>query len=368
MRIEGIRVHQALLPVVGGPYRTSRSSTDVMASTLVEVVTDDGPSGWGETCPLGSVYQPHHALGARAGLEQIAPGLIGADVSSPRALARRMDGLLAGHGYVKAAIDIAVLDVLGRRLGVPVSTLLGGALVDRVPAYWSNPVQDAEESARLAADKVDAGYRRVQVKIGGRDLATDVRTVRAVREAVGDRARLAVDPNRAMTMAHALQFDRAVADVPFVLEQPCDTLEEMELLRGRLHHPVSLDENTEDVGAVLRAISSGTADGFSFKVTRLGGLTAAARARDLCALRSLPHTCDDAWGGDVIAAACVHLAATVAPHLLEGVWIAADYIGDHVDPEHPVEAVDGQIAVPQGPGLGVRPDPARLTRLVAEHG
>jgi L-alanine-DL-glutamate epimerase-like enolase superfamily enzyme len=278
-----------------------------------------------------------------------------------------MDALLAGHGYLKAALDIAVLDLLGQDLGVPVSTLLGGALVDRVPAYYSVPVGDPEDSARLAEQKVTDGYTRVQVKIGGRDLAQDVDAVRRSWEAIGHRARLAVDPNRGMTVAHAVQFDRLTADIPFVLEQPCNTLEEMALLRGRLAHPIALDENTEDVNIVLRAISDGLADGFSFKVTRLGGLTKAARARDLCALRSLPHTVDDAWGGAVIAAACAHLAATVEPRLLDGAWIAQDRIATHYDPAHPILVEDGHIAVPQGPGLGVAPDPANLTRLVATY-
>ncbi|WP_433802250.1 mandelate racemase/muconate lactonizing enzyme family protein [Actinomycetospora sp. CA-084318] len=363
MKIERVHVNQALLPVVGGTYRLSQTEVEALDSTLVEVVTDDGRSGWGETCPLGPVYQPHHALGARAALAQIAPGLVGTAIDSPRALARRMDGLLAGHGYAKAALDTAVLDLLGQQLGVPVSTLLGGALVDRVPSYYSVTVGDPDTGARAAAEKVADGYRRIQLKVGGRDLQRDVETVRAVWDAVRGRARLAVDANRAMTAVHALQFDRLCADIPFTLEQPCATLEEMESLRGRLVHPVFLDENTEDVAAVLRAIAGGTADGFSFKVTRLGGPTRAAQARDLCALRSLPHTVDDAWGGDVIAAACVHLAATVDPRLLEGTWIAHDWIEGHVDDEHPVVVRDGHIAVPTAPGLGVRPDPTRMTRI-----
>lgn len=248
--------------MAGGSYRMSHTSVEAPDSTLVEIVTDEGLSGWGETRPLGPVYQPHHALGARAGLDQIAPGLVGTDVSSPRSVARRMDAQLAGHNYVKAAVDI-----------------------DRVPSYYSVIVGPPEESARIAEEKVDSGYRR-----------------------------------------------------------------------SRSRSPAVTSPRT------------GICERFSFKVTRLGGLTKAAVARDLCALRSLPHTCDDAWGGDVIAAACVHLAATVEPRLLDGVWIAQDYIGHHYDPDHPVTVQNGEIAVPQGPGLGVRPRPELLTRQVATHG
>lgn len=368
MRIERINVYRCLLPVVGGAYRMASATVEALDSTLVEIVAEDGLSGWGETCPIGPVYQPHHAKGARAALDEMCPGLVGIDHATPRALARRMDEMLNGHGYAKAALDIAVLDLLGRRLGVPVSTLLGGALADRVPSYYSLTVGDPEEAARIGAEKAGKGYPRLQIKLGGRDLEADVATVRRVWEAVGHRASLAVDGNRGMTIAHALQLDHLCADIPFNFEQPCNTMEEVLQLRDRLCHPVFLDENTEDVNAVLRAIASGAADGFGFKVTRLGGLTKAAVARDLCALRSLPHSCDDAWGGDVIAAACVHLAATVEPRLMLGAWIAQEYIEGHCDPDNPVVIEDGHIAVPRGPGLGVRPDKGALGPPIASYG
>lgn len=97
------------------------------------------------------------------------------------------------------------------------------------------------------------------------------------------------------------------------------TTDEFAAIRGQLRHAVYLDENTESVSAVLRAVAMGVCDGFGLKVTRLGGLNAMATVRDICAARSMPHTCDDAWGVDIIAAACVHIGATVEPRLLEGV-------------------------------------------------
>ena len=133
-------------------------------------------------------------------------------------------------------------------------------------------------------------------------------------------------------------------------------MEEVATLKGRVVHPVYLDENTEDLRAVLTAIASGIADGFGFKVTRLGGLSKIATARDMCALRSLPHTCDDAWGGDMIAAACAHIGSTVDPRLFEGTWIAQEYIEGHYDSKNPVIIDAGHIRVPSGPGLGVNPD------------
>lgn len=123
MRVKLINVYATLLPVKGGTYRMASDAVRSLDSTLIEVVTDGGITGWGETCPIGPVYQPHHALGARAAIAEIAPGLIGEEVGSIRLLAKRMDERLNGHGYAKAAFDIAFLDILGQKLGVPVSTL-----------------------------------------------------------------------------------------------------------------------------------------------------------------------------------------------------------------------------------------------------
>ena len=88
-------------------------------------------------------------------------------------------------------------------------------------------------------------------------------------------------------------------------------MEEIAAIRGQLHHGIYIDENTENLNSVLLAISLGVCDGFGLKVTRLGGLGNIATVRDLCESRSMPHTCDDTWGGDIIAAACVHIGATV---------------------------------------------------------
>ncbi|TGV13694.1 mandelate racemase, partial [Mesorhizobium sp. M4B.F.Ca.ET.143.01.1.1] len=97
----------------GGVYRMASADGEALDSTLVETVTGDGLTGWGETCPVGPVYQPHHALGARAAIAEIAPGLIGCEIASIRLLARQMGERLNGHGYAKAAFDMAFLDLLG---------------------------------------------------------------------------------------------------------------------------------------------------------------------------------------------------------------------------------------------------------------
>lgn len=368
MKITEIHIYSHDLPVKNGPYTMSNAKVYSLDTTLVRLVTDTGLVGWGETCPVGPTYQPHHAAGAVAALKEMAQGLIGADPTQPVVLRRRMDGLLNGHRYAKAAVDIAAYDLMGKHYRARVADLLGGAVTERVPSYYATGVGEPDEIARVAEEKAREGYPRLQIKIGGRDVAIDIAVVRKVWERVGGKLRLAVDGNRGLTTRDTLRLSRECLDIPFILEQPCNTIDEIKAIRGQLHHAVYLDENSEDLATVLRAVGEGVCDGFGMKVTRIGGLHAMATFRDICEARSMPHTCDDAWGGDIIAAACTHIGATVQPRLCEGVWLAQPYIEGNFDPKNGVKIEGGHIKLPTGPGLGVVPDETLFGSPVASFG
>lgn len=355
MIIEEIHIYQVDLPLSGVTFTMSDGSYTSMDSTIVRIVTDTGVVGWGETCPVGSTYAPEHAGGARAALSQIATGLIGVDIMGPQQVRRVMDRQLNGHNYAKAAIDIAIHDAIGKQHGLRVCDMLGGAVTARVPSYYALSIGDPDEVAAEALEKFREGYPRLQIKVGGGSVDVNIETIRKVWEATSC-TRISVDANRALLARDVLRIDRECLDVPLVFEQPCNTVDEIASVRGQLHHAVYLDETTETLNDVLGALALRVCDGFGLKVTRLGGLAALATVRDICEERSMPHTCDDSWGGDIIAAACVHLGATVAPRLFEGSWIAAPYMDLHYDSTNPVVVDSGHIEVPTGPGLGINPD------------
>ena len=366
MKITGITIFQHALPVKNGPYTMSYGEVSALDTTLVKLTTDNGMVGWGETCPLGPLYAESHAEGARAALQLLAPSLVGADVL-PLTVHRKMDETLNGHAYAKAAIDIAIHDALGKALGMSVADLLGGAVTNRVPSYYAIGIETPDNAARIAREKQAEGFARLQLKVGANTAEQDVETIHKVWEAIsGCGMRLAIDANRGWTTRDAINFSQACAAIPLVIEQPCSTNEELRRLRPQLQHPLYLDESSYDLNTVVEAAGSGLADGFGFKLTRLGGLRPLATARDICAARRLPHTSDDAWGGDVLAAACVHLGATVAPSLFEGSWIAAPYIDRSYTGESGIQIKDGEIQLPSGHGLGVNPDESLLDRVVAE--
>lgn len=357
MKIQSIKIYQYDSPIKGKPYKMSTTTLDCLDSTIVEITTDSQITGFGETCPVGPVYQPQHAFGARAALQQMAPHLIGLNPLEIRNVYHAMNNALNGHNYAKAAVDIALWDICGKYYNARVCDLLGGAVRERVPSYYAIGVCSANEAAEIAKEKQAQGYSRLQVKVGGRTIEEDIAVIHKVSEILNPGVRLAADANRAWTTRDAVMFSSACNGIPLVMEQPCNTYEENLSLKGRVSHPIYLDENTENLGVVIKAVSDGLADGFGFKVTRLGGISMMHTVREVCCAMSKPMTCDDSWGGDIIAAACVHLGATVLPRLSEGVWLSAPYNEKHYDRENGISIVDGHIDVPKGPGLGIRPDP-----------
>src|SRR5204863_530189 len=127
MKIKRIATYRVELPLHEGSYKWSGGkSVNVFDSTVVEVETDAGLTGFGEVCPLGPFYLPAYANGVRAGIAELGPHLLGENPLELLKLQRRMDAALKGHPYVKSAIDMACWDLLGKATGQPVCTLLGG--------------------------------------------------------------------------------------------------------------------------------------------------------------------------------------------------------------------------------------------------
>ena len=355
MKIKEVHIFQKDLPVKDGPYTMAGQVVHKLDSTIIKLVADNGLIGWGEVCPLGPLYAPVHAEGVRSALRTLCDVIVGAE-AAPLVVRQKLNATMLGENYAKAAIDIALYDLLGKHLGVPVSTLLGGALVDHVPSYFATGIGDPDEIARLAKSKVEEGFRRIQIKAGGRLIEEDIATVRKIWELIGHQAKLVVDANRGFNASDTLRLSSECSDIPITLEQPCDTIEEVSGIRNQISHPLYFDESMVDINSVLRVIGEGLVNGFGMKISRIGGLQSFSTFRDICAARNLPHTCDDSWGGDIVAAACVQAGATVKPELLEGVWVATGYIDETYAPDNPVVVKDGRICLPQGPGLGIEID------------
>jgi len=225
--------------------------------------------------------------------------------------------------------------------------------MDPVSTYYVVPIGTPDDSAELAQNLQETGHTKLQLKAGGRHIDQDIAAIHAVAQTIRPGVDLFVDCNRGWTVGEAIQVSQACRHLKLSIEQPCATYAECAAARPNLRHPLLLDECAINLATISTAIGTGLADGFGIKLTRVGGISAMRSIRDLCEATNTPTSCDDSWGGDIIAAACVQVGATLDPNLSRGAWISEPYQVAHYDEEHGPRIVNGTIDVPPGPGLGI---------------
>ncbi len=337
---------------------------DTVTTVVLRVDTDTGHSGWGEVCPIPH-YLPAYAGGVRPALEYLAPAVIGADPVGPEAAMARADAWLQGHPYAKSALDVALWDITGQVAGLPLYALLGGRQAADMALYHSITCVAPEEMARIARDAQREGIAQFQVKLGAdNDWQADVARLRLVREAVGEGPLVYGDWNCGATRLDATRVGRAVAGLDVMLEQPCATLEDCAAVRAATGLAMKIDENGHDTASLLKAWNLGCMDAVALKLSKFGGLSATRRARDLCLHLGARMCVEDTWGSDVTTAALLHLAAATPQQALLNTCDLSGYVGPRLDARAPVRR-GGRIAPPDGPGLGVAPDPDILGQPVA---
>ncbi len=365
MKISKISVFQVDLPLHEGSYNwAGGKSVKVFDSTVVRVETDEGITGHGEVCPLGPVYLPAYAEGARAGIQVLAPALLGQDPTQLVKLNRHMDATLKGHPYVKSAIDMACWDILGQATGQPVCNLLGGRYGDDFLLYRAISQEAPEAMAGKVAGYRAEGYRKFQLKVGG-DPETDIERIRAVSAELQRGDVLIADANTGWLMHQAARVVRAVKDIDVYIEQPCETFEECYSIRKMTDHPFVLDESIDGLPILLRANSLQAMDVVNIKISKFGGLTKARQARDLCVSLGIAMTIEDSWGGDIITAAISHLAHSTPTELLFSSTDFNSYVTISIANDAP-QRNNGRLAASNTPGLGITPKMDVLGQAVFE--
>lgn len=357
MTIASITVYRQWQPFRDGTYTCSGGrSAEGFDSTVVEITSSDGNKGYGEMAPLGSFYDPAFAEGARAAMRELAPRLIGEDAAGIEALNRRMDLLLKGHPYSKAAIDMALWDLAGRHSGLSLAAMAGGAEGTAIPLYRSLAQESPDAMAARAKKYINEGYRRLQVKVG-LDVNDDIARLEAVRAAVPSGTVLFCDANGSWGTAETRRFLQATHTLDYTLEQPCGSYEENLAIRPACDRPLVLDETIDSTDPLLRAIADGLVDGITIKLARVGGLTKAKLIRDIAIARNLKITIEDTGGAQIDTAAyCGLLLST--PELLRQHTVDFHNWVTVANGKAEFAIADGAMTPPHSVGLGVEVDPA----------
>jgi L-alanine-DL-glutamate epimerase-like enolase superfamily enzyme len=357
-RVESLVLNLPMLidgatPMLGGRARTS---IDML---LVRVETDAGITGWGEA--FGHRIFP----ATRAAIDTLlGPLCVGRDPAQILAINDELQRALHGVGrngpttYALSGIDIALWDIAGKIAGVPLYRLLGGGARRDLPAYASLlRYGRADAVAHYAAQALARGYRHLKVH------EITVPEIKAARDVAGPSVPIMVDANCPWTVPEAVAMARRLTPLePYWLEEPVwppEDLAGLAEVRARGGIPTAAGENYGTVWDFRRACEARAISYAQPSVTKIGGVTELRRVvavAEAFGVQVVPHS---AYFGPGLLASIHCIAAMPGETLVERFYcdFADSPLGDAINPK------DGRIAVPQGPGLGVDPDPGLIEKL-----
>jgi len=350
MKLDHVELLRLKMPLVS-PFRTSfgvQAGRDVL---VVVAHTTDGVSGYGECVALADpVYNEEYVDGAAHVLTRY---LVPAILAEPHLTAAHVAGLthgIVGHRMAKAALELAVLDAQLRTVGMSMVDYLGGVR-RKVDVGVSVGITDTvEELVEVVGGYRAQGYRRVKLKI---QPGFDIEPVAAVREAFGTTLALQVDGNtayRAEDLAHLGELD---AFGLLLIEQPFDhdAIDLHTELARRCVTPICLDESLTSAARTAASIGAGACSIVNIKAGRMGGYLEARRAHDVALALDTPVWCGGMLETGLGRAANLALASLPGFTLPGDISASDRYYAEDIT--EPFTLVDGQISVPQGPGIGV---------------
>jgi L-Ala-D/L-Glu epimerase len=352
------------------PYRQTHwqaiGALDALESVLIRIETNVSVTGIGEALATNKFNSNTLAGTAAAIRDQLGPVLVGQHPLNLAAIWERMDRACPGEIFAKGGLDIALHDLAGKLLDVPICLLLGGRCCDEIPIEgpgYGIGIMTPQDMAAAARRAVDHGLTQIEIKISG-NLDEDLERLKCVRAAIGAAPSLKIDMTEGYSVAEAIRAIRAIEPYGVNwIEQPVhhSDLDGLREVRRAVSTPIVVDENATTVEDLLAVIRADAADGVHLKLPVIGGFTIARRMHALArtaGLYVLPGT--DTSSGIGIAAARHFVASSTFFHRgLHGSPLARA-VDDIVC--NPVPENATTLDVPDRPGLGVEVDEEKLGR------
>jgi muconate cycloisomerase len=347
------------------PFTTHRETMLAREYVIIRVLTSEGITGIGEASTI-ETWGESQAACISVIREYLAPAITGEDPFHVETILHKMDRVLERCTFSKAAIEMAILDVVGRAVGKPICELIGGRFREWVPQSRSVGIADIRRMVDWAMQLKDMKTATIKIKTGI-DGDHDILAVHAIRKAIGEDVKLKVDANTGWTNPkEAIRVLRAIEDCRILLaEQPVRgwDLDGMAMVAKAVDIPIAADESVWDSHDVIRIFEKRAADILTTYLAKAGGIT---RNREVAAVAKavgLPCLLGGMGELGVGSAANVQFAAAV-PNM----ELPADL---HVPPyqlvddliEKPLEFSEQGVRVPAEPGLGVTLDEAKLKRF-----
>jgi len=331
---------------------------------VVRIEAADGAVGWGEAASAPTMTGDTQGGLVAAVRDHLAPRLVGRDAWDRPALIATLRAALIGNTGAHSAVEMALLDLAGRKAGLPLVDLLGGAVRRAIAPMWLLGRDTLDKDVAEAAAKVRDGFRFFKLKVATKALDQDIATTHALRAALGPEISLCADANCGFSREAARHYVEATRQSKLLfLEQPLAAadLAGLGTLARMSPIPIGVDEGIHALHDIEAHAQLG-AGGVSLKLIKLGGFSAALETATLCEQLKLEiNVAAKVAESSIASAAAIHLACAL-PRIAWGVSLTHVYLAeDLVRSPRPLR--DGLIVLPDAPGLGVEVDEAQIARF-----
>ena len=368
LQITGVTVTITAIPVRIKRRHGSGDVEGTVRNAILRLDTDCGITGWGEAAPW-AVFTGTVEAAAAALHVHLRPLLIGADPCRIEALMDAADHTLVGHPEAKAAMEMALFDILGQATGLPIAELLGGRCRDDIPLSFSIADPDFERDLEAVKQLYGEGLRLFKMKTGFAGHAEDLKRMERFRAEIAEDAELRVDYNQGLRAYEAIRQLRDVEQfAPTFIEQPVpgDQRAALGEIARALDTPILADESVFTPSDALAVAAGRLADLVSIKLMKHGGMLAARKVSAICEAAGIVG-----YGGDMFETGIAHLAGThliaATPNISLGCeFYQATYFLERDLLSEPFPVENGRVVVPRTPGLGIRVDEDRLRHYAVE--
>ena len=332
-------------------WKFARAAVAKIDGYVLALTDDIGTTGLGYAHAIPAITT--HGEGAKSSLELLTPILSGRRLDDIALIMEEIDRSLAFNYSVKAAIDMALHDLLARRLGVSINLLLGGRVHSEIRQSRILSIKSPSEMGAIAATLAANGYQQLKLKLSG-DTSLDVSRVASVRDAVGPKVALTLDPNQSYTAKQMMAaFARMERYDIALIEQPVAAHDwaGLALLTRSLPAAIEADESAVTVQDVYRLVSDQAVDVINLKVTKLGGFRHFMEAVRICEAGSVGCRVGAAFGPSLMQAMNAQAASAI-----KSLPFACELSEHHNlmdDPFTELTMTQGVLKVPQAPGCGV---------------
>ena len=351
MTIVSATLRPCVQPLADPTWKFARATVPRLDGWVLVLEDDSGVQGLGYAHAIAAITGSGDTV--RAALEFLLPQLVGRDPAALRQIMSEVDARLAFSNSARAAVDMALHDLLARQLNVPLHVLLGGAVRTSVIQARILAIKPPLDMAANAARLAEQGYRQLKLKLSG-DSALDVARVAEVRAAAGAGVTLTLDPNQSYgvkqmmsAFARMEQYDIALIEQPL----PASDWAGMKLLTDTLPVAIEADESAGTLDDVLALVSGRMVDVINLKVTKLGGLRKFLAAVQICETGNVACRVGATFGPALLQSVALQAAACIGslPHGCE----LAEHLHLRDDPFTLLPVIDGDMALPTGAGCGV---------------